>query len=152
RCRAACCRRRRGRRSRPSAKWSMRPLDRGVARWKRRVTNTSIRRAAMNITKDQLTKEVGGARKNGWLPILTKAEKRHNLPAGLLLAIASRETDMQDVVGDGGHGRGLFQIDDRSHGDFLAQQKAAGPGGKPPVAAAADYAANLLASNLGYGQ
>jgi peptidoglycan hydrolase-like protein with peptidoglycan-binding domain len=106
----------------------------------------------MNITKDQLTKEVGVARKNGWLPILTKAEKRHNLPAGLLLAIASRETDMQDIVGDGGHGRGLFQIDDRSHSDFLAQQGAAGPGGKPPIASASDYAAGLLASNLGYGQ
>src|SRR5262249_36675913 len=111
------------------------PLDRMVARWKRegrlaacawgtsadqpRVADTSIRKAAMNITKDQLTKEVGVARNNGWLPVFTKAEKRHNLPPGLLLAIASRETDMQDIVGDAGHGRGLFQIDDRSHGDFL---------------------------------
>src|SRR5262249_20770012 len=107
---------------------------------------------AMNITKDQLTGEVAVARKQGWFPVFAQAEKRHKLPAGLLLAIASRETNMKDVVGDGGHGRGLFQIDDRSHSDFLAKQGAAGAGGKPPIAAATDYAAGLLASNLGFGQ
>ena len=58
---------------------------------------------------------------------------------------------MNDVVGDGGHGRGLFQIDDRSHTQFLARNGAGGPGGKPPVAAAARYAADLLRWNFDHG-
>jgi hypothetical protein len=33
---------------------------------------------------------------------------------GLLMAIASRETNMRNIVGDGGHGYGIMQIDDRS--------------------------------------
>jgi hypothetical protein len=58
---------------------------------------------------------------------------------------------MNDVVGDGGHGRGLFQIDDRSHATFLRQQRASGAGGKPPVPAAAKYAGALLRWNYDYG-
>ena len=43
------------------------------------------------------------------------AERATSLPTGLLLAVASQETDMNDGDGDGdgGHGRGLFQIDGR---------------------------------------
>ena len=58
---------------------------------------------------------------------------------------------MNDVVGDGGHGRGLFQIDDRSHTDFLRENGAGGAGGKPPVGAAAKYAAALLRGNFDFG-
>ena len=82
---------------------------------------------------------------------MREAERATSLPTGLLLAIASQETDMNDVVGDGGHGRGLFQIDDRSHATFLARQGASGPGRKPPVAAAARYAADLLRWNFDHG-
>ena len=82
---------------------------------------------------------------------MADAEREKALPVGILLAVASQETDMNDVVGDGGHGRGLFQIDDRSHQDFLARVGAAGAGRKPPVPAAAGHAAALLASNIGFG-
>jgi hypothetical protein len=58
---------------------------------------------------------------------------------------------MNDVVGDGGHGRGLFQIDDRSHTTFLRQQGANTPGGKPAVPAAAKYAAGLVRFNFDFG-
>ncbi|RAJ70301.1 hypothetical protein K378_01466 [Streptomyces sp. Amel2xB2] len=62
-------------------------------------------------------------------------EKKHGLTANLLLAVGSRETNLRDVVGDGGHGHGVWQIDDRWH--------------KVPsgVEAQADYAAALLAAN-----
>ena len=78
--------------------------------------------------------------------------REKDLPAGLLLAIASQETDMNDVVGDGGHGRGLFQIDDRSHTDFLRAATArAGRAGSRRFAAAAKYAAALLRWNFDFG-
>jgi peptidoglycan hydrolase-like protein with peptidoglycan-binding domain len=83
---------------------------------------------------------------------MRKAEKRHDLPQGLLLALASRETDMEDIVGDKGHGRGLFQIDDRFHGDWLAAHGAPGAATTPRVEDAADFAAAMLESNLAFAR
>lgn len=40
---------------------------------------------------------------------------RYGFPPALLYAVASRETNMRNVVGDGGHGHGVFQLDDRYH-------------------------------------
>jgi hypothetical protein len=37
----------------------------------------------------------------------------------LLMALGSRETNIHNIVGDGGHGRGWLQIDDRFHGPWL---------------------------------
>ena len=42
------------------------------------------------------------------------AAERYQLPPEILLAIASRETNMRNIIGDGGHGYGIMQIDDRS--------------------------------------
>ena len=107
---------------------------------------------ARTFTRATMRTELARARAAGWEACCLEAEARAELPRGLLLAIASRETDMNDVVGDGGHGRGLFQIDDRSHGSFLTKHGAAGRGGKPPVREAARYAAELVRSNLDYGE
>src|SRR3954454_18581353 len=104
----------------------------------------------MKITADQLAQQVALARSRGWLKPIAKAEKRHKLPQGMLLAIAARETNMQDIVGDGGHVRGLFQIDDRFHGDWLAKHGARGAGTTPRIKDAADYAAAILAANPSY--
>jgi peptidoglycan hydrolase-like protein with peptidoglycan-binding domain len=106
----------------------------------------------MNIRADQLAEQVGRARARGWAPIMRKAEKQHMLPAGLLLAVASRETDMEDIVGDKGHGRGLFQIDDRFHADWLAAHGASSPATTPKLADAADFAASMLESNLAFAR
>jgi Putative peptidoglycan binding domain/Transglycosylase SLT domain len=103
------------------------------------------------FTKPMLAAEFARARVAGWDRACASAEKESKLPPGLLLAIASQETDMNDVVGDGGHGRGLFQIDDRSHTTFLRQQGANRPGGKPAVPAAAKYAAGLVRFNFDFG-
>lgn len=101
-------------------------------------------------TKESLRAELERARTKGWEQTLLATEREEGLPRGLLFAIASQETDMNDVVGDQGHGRGLFQIDDRSHERFLASQRADRPGGKPPVDAAARYACALVKGNLDY--
>jgi hypothetical protein len=104
-----------------------------------------------SFTKAQLTAELARARAQNWDRAMAAAERDKELPAGILFAIASQETDTNDVVGDGGHGRGLFQIDDRSHADFLGRNGAGGAGRKPPVAAAAAYAAGLLRWNFDFG-
>ena len=80
------------------------------------------------------------------------AEVRAGLPQGLLLAVASRETHCRNIVGDGGHGRGVFQIDDRFHGDWLRAHGAGAPGAVPSVEDGAAYAAELLAANLAFGR
>jgi hypothetical protein len=80
------------------------------------------------------------------------AEGRAKLPRGFLLAIASRETNCANIVGDGGHGRGLFQVDDRFHGQWLARVGAGRPGGLPSVEDGAAYAAELLTSNFSFGR
>lgn len=103
------------------------------------------------FTKPELSAELQRARAQKWDKAMAAAEAEKDLPVGLLLAVASQETDMNDVVGDGGHGRGLFQIDDRSHTDFLRENGAGGPGGKPPIQAAAKYAAALLRGNFDFG-
>jgi peptidoglycan hydrolase-like protein with peptidoglycan-binding domain len=106
----------------------------------------------MNTSADQLAEQVSRARARGWTTVMRKAEKRYKLPAALLLALASRETDMNDIVGDKGHGRGLFQIDDRFHADWLAGHGAPGPATTPRVEDAADFAASMLASNLAFAK
>jgi uncharacterized protein YfiM (DUF2279 family) len=70
----------------------------------------------------------------------------------MLLAVASRETNMQDIVGDSGHGRGLFQIDDRFHADWLAKHGARGGGTTPRIKDAAQSAAAMLATNASYAE
>ncbi len=47
-------------------------------------------------------------------PWLHYVEKINGLPKYTLFAIASRETNMRNILGDGGHGVGIFQRDDRA--------------------------------------
>jgi len=75
------------------------------------------------------------------------AARRHGVDPKLLAAVAAQETGGPDtnagrnVVGDGGHGRGLFQIDDRWH-TFANTPAAMDP------AKNADYAAGMLSGLL----
>jgi Transglycosylase SLT domain len=84
-------------------------------------------------------------------PEIAAAATRHHLDPRLLAAVAAQETggpgadSGRNVVGDGGHGHGVFQIDDRWHA-FARSPAAMDPGRN------ADYAAGLLETNLGrYG-
>ncbi len=78
---------------------------------------------------------------------IATAALRHGLDARLLAAVAAQESggpgsdSGRNVVGDGGHGHGLFQIDDRWH-EFASTPAAADP------AANADYAAGMLSGLL----
>jgi hypothetical protein len=80
-------------------------------------------------------------------PQIAAAAARHHLDPRLLAAVAAQETggpgadSGRNIVGDGGHGRGVFQIDDRWHA-FARTPAAMDP------AQNADYAAGILASNL----
>jgi hypothetical protein len=82
-----------------------------------------------------------------YAPEIAGAARRHDLDAELLAAVAAQETGGPDsnsgrnVVGDGGHGRGLFQIDDRWH-TFAKTSAAMDPGEN------ADYAAGMLSGLL----
>ncbi|MBV8148056.1 MAG: transglycosylase SLT domain-containing protein [Candidatus Eremiobacteraeota bacterium] len=80
-----------------------------------------------------------------YAPQIAAAGRRHGIDPALLAAVAAQETGGpgsnagRNVVGDGGHGHGLFQIDDRSHA-FAETAQALDPG------ANADYAAGMLSS------
>ena len=102
-------------------------------------------------TPGQIVGSLVRARGEGLDAICLEAELNAGLPRGLLLAIASRETHCRDIVGDGGHGRGYFQIDDRSHQAFLRKHGVLG-GGVPPAREAAAYAAQLLLDNGAFGR
>jgi hypothetical protein len=79
-------------------------------------------------------------------PQIAAAAQRNGLDPTLLAAVAAQETggpganSGANVVGDGGHGHGVFQIDDRYHA-FASTPAAMDP------AQNADYAAGML-SNL----
>lgn len=51
----------------------------------------------------------------GWLPHYEEAGKKYGFSVPVLLAVSSRETNCKNILGDGGHGHGIMQIDDRSY-------------------------------------
>lgn len=101
--------------------------------------------STMNVGSS-LTERLAGSGVN-YAPQIVSAAQRHGLDPALLAAVAAQETGGpgrnggSNVVGDGGHGRGLFQIDDRWH-DFARSPAAMDP------AKNADYAAGLLSGLL----
>ncbi|MFN2527487.1 MAG: transglycosylase SLT domain-containing protein [Candidatus Baltobacteraceae bacterium] len=78
---------------------------------------------------------------------IATAATRHGIDPQLLAAVAAQETGGPgsnagaNIVGDGGHGRGLFQIDDRWH-EFAKTRAAMDP------AQNADYAAAMISRLL----
>ncbi len=82
-----------------------------------------------------------------YAPQIAQAAQKHGVSAQLLAAVAAQETGGpgsnagSNIVGDGGHGRGLFQIDDRWHA-FARNPAAMDP------QANADYAAGMISGLL----
>lgn len=66
----------------------------------------------MRLTEAQLRQQFDRAMTN-WRWI-RDAENQLSVPPFLLFALGSRETNLQNIVGDSGHGRGIWQRDDRS--------------------------------------
>lgn len=67
----------------------------------------------MEITESELSAQYQRA-KSKW-PFIHQTELARGLPRMLLFALGSRETNLTNVVGDSGHGHGVWQLDDRSH-------------------------------------
>ena|GEM_PF-1306482 len=80
-----------------------------------------------------------------WAPHVEAAAQKYNLDPALLFAVMSRETNGQNIVGDHGHGRGLMQIDDRWHKDWLSKNNE----GMDP-ASNIMKGAEILRANLNY--
>ncbi len=82
-----------------------------------------------------------------YAPQIVQAAQQHGVSAQLLAAVAAQETGGpgsnagSNIVGDGGHGHGLFQIDDRWHA-FAREPAAMNP------QANADYAAGMISGLL----
>ncbi len=78
-----------------------------------------------------------------WAPDILASSKKYGLSPAYVAAVMDRETGGVNERGDGGHGRGLMQIDDRSHGAWLASHD----GGMDPKSNI-DYGCSILKSNL----
>ena len=96
----------------------------------------------MTPTIAQLKAQFDAAVHTGIEPLLKQSAAKYRLPLEFVLGIASRETGIRNIAGDGGHGRGVLQIDDRYHTiaattNFLAH---------PEVLI--DYGCMMLADNL----
>lgn len=103
----------------------------------------------MNITRQQLHQQCVQLRTEHprhAAALKAAAARSPHIDYALIRAIASRETNIRNIVGDNGHGRGLLQIDDRSHRAWL--QKVGAGTGCPPVGKAATYAIALLEANI----
>jgi peptidoglycan hydrolase-like protein with peptidoglycan-binding domain len=103
----------------------------------------------MEITESELSAQFQRA-KSKW-PFIHQTELARGLPRMLLFAVGSRETNLTNVVGDGGHGHGVWQLDNRSHtppGGFPAFD------GNVPLqcSIAADMLHDLLAMEAGNAQ
>lgn len=104
----------------------------------------------MKIAQSVLSSQYQRAFKD-W-PWVGYVERINGLPPFLLFAVASRETNMRNIVGDGGHGIGIFQRDNRAWKDYtLPAGKLSTPAGRDwylshPRRQAED-AAELLKSN-----
>lgn len=66
-------------------------------------------------TEADLRSQFNSAKANGWLPYFEEAAQHHDFPVELLLAIASRETNIRNIKGDlrdsVSHGYGIMQVD-----------------------------------------
>src|SRR4051812_26353921 len=73
-----------------------------------------------NIAGHQLRQQQQRAIERGWIPFFEEAAEQFDFPVDVLMALASRESNMTILIGDSGHGYGLMQIDNRYYGDWVA--------------------------------
>jgi hypothetical protein len=77
-----------------------------------------------NWTEADLVNQLHRATSKGWIPLFAAAAAANDFDTDLLLAIASRETNMQNIKGDfhddAFHGFGIMQVDVGTDPDFCA--------------------------------
>ena len=77
---------------------------------------------------------------NQFTSSIMEASQKYNLPPEVLFGILKQESNgTVDITGSDGHGQGPWQIDDRSHSEFLSTSN----NGRD-IASSTDYAAKLL--------
>lgn len=69
-------------------------------------------------SRRDIERQFSYAKTKDWLKYFKISSKDYLIPNHILLAIASRETNIKNIIGDGGHGYGIMQIDDRSFPDW----------------------------------
>jgi soluble lytic murein transglycosylase-like protein len=99
----------------------------------------------MNVTQRDLEAQLEAARSNGLLAILTEAAQRHAIPLAFVLGVASRETNIANVLGDVGHGVGVMQVDDQH---ALAREQKASGAWKSQPEILVDMACRMLSDNV----
>lgn len=77
----------------------------------------------MRISKAELGKQFEKARHRGWLSFFYDAAHASGEDVAVVMAIASRETNIEQIIGDAGHGFGVMQLDIRSFPDFIRSGK-----------------------------
>jgi len=81
--------------------------------------------AMPNWTQADIVNQLNRATSSGWIPFFESAARANNFDTEFLLAIASRETNMQNIKGDlqSGtyHGFGIMQVDVGTDPEFCAQ-------------------------------
>ncbi len=70
-------------------------------------------------TTEQLKSQYQSSVQRGWIVFFANAAIECGFDISMLLGIASRESTIQQILGDGGHGHGIMQIDDRFYPDFI---------------------------------
>ncbi len=71
-------------------------------------------RCVMKISASELDRQYDRA--NETWDFIKAVEANRNLPRLVLFAVGSRESNLRNIVGDGGHGYGVWQRDNRSWG------------------------------------
>ena len=77
----------------------------------------------MNISRNEIAKQYFKVKQRGWLPAFQRESQRAGTSTAHLLAIGSRETNLENIRGDfrGGiyHGAGVLQVDIGTDPDYV---------------------------------
>lgn len=87
----------------------------------------------MNIAASVLLRQHGTLSLKARTAIGRAASKAPHVDRALLEALMSRETNMRNITGDGGHGRGIVQADDRYQEAFLRSTRGCETGTSTPT-------------------
>ena len=71
-----------------------------------------------NWTKRDLENQFSRSQRDGWIAFFKEGSVSYGFSVTILMAVASRETNIKSIIGDSGHGYGIMQIDDRSYPDW----------------------------------
>lgn len=74
-------------------------------------------------TPSDIRNQLGKVRQRGWLSHFVDAANSTGFTPETLLGIGSRESNIEQIIGDNGHGHGIMQIDDRSFPEFVRSGK-----------------------------